>query len=384
MATAKKIPATTAPASTDQYAKDLVQPIEQPPIRYTEPTPQPPPVKTDEGGGKQQPVPTPAPAPAPTPAPPQPAAPRATGNYEADVLGYLNANFPGARPADLIAAMPALQAMYPGLTQVGDDKIRLPDGRVIDVGLAFGAGGGRGWWWGPDDGSDVGWQAPAAPTSSTSLGGPGGFLPPMKPAAAQAPISTTSSQPISRPAAPQASPLSDMVQKRLMELLSRSTSPSADDPEIALPMGAFRTASQRGAERERADLAERASYEGWGGATSGPFQTGVSGINQRRGESEAQYEAGLYQQAQGQRMQELQTVLALGANVMTQQEQNQIQREITAIQTELEEARLRQNQSQFLSSQQESGRQFDVNASLQQAIEEARLRQQAMEAILRG
>ena len=40
-----------------------------------------------------------------------------------------------------------------GFTQAGADKIRLPDGTVVDVGLSFSQGGGKGWAWQPTTGA---------------------------------------------------------------------------------------------------------------------------------------------------------------------------------------------------------------------------------------
>ncbi len=48
-------------------------------------------------------------------------------------------------PEGLIKALPTIQQMYPGTTQVGKDKLQVPGVGLIDVGPAFGAGGGLGW-----------------------------------------------------------------------------------------------------------------------------------------------------------------------------------------------------------------------------------------------
>jgi hypothetical protein len=66
------------------------------------------------------------------------------------VVGRIITQYPPT-PQGLIDAMPQLQAAIPGLTQVGDDTLSIPGAGVVDVGLSFGAGGGVGWWWGPQD-----------------------------------------------------------------------------------------------------------------------------------------------------------------------------------------------------------------------------------------
>ena len=72
-------------------------------------------------------------------------------------------NYPPT-PAGLqaMAQDPAFAAA--GYKYLGDDKIQVPNGSVIDVGLSFGSGGGVGWAWQPVSGPDAaqGGGAPAA------------------------------------------------------------------------------------------------------------------------------------------------------------------------------------------------------------------------------
>jgi hypothetical protein len=62
------------------------------------------------------------------------------------VVGRILAKYPPT-PAGLQAAMPEIQSAMPGTTLDGDDTLNIPNVGYIDVGVAFGAGGGVGWDW---------------------------------------------------------------------------------------------------------------------------------------------------------------------------------------------------------------------------------------------
>lgn len=65
-----------------------------------------------------------------------------------------------------------------GFSPVGKDSIRLPDGSVVDVGLSFGSGGGKGWWWGASDPNAPAGGAMAAPGAPAGGGNPfAGYAP---------------------------------------------------------------------------------------------------------------------------------------------------------------------------------------------------------------
>jgi hypothetical protein len=63
------------------------------------------------------------------------------------VVGRILWRFPPT-PDGLTQAMPEIQKAMPGTTRVGDDKLNIPDVGIVDVGVAFGIGGGVGWGWG--------------------------------------------------------------------------------------------------------------------------------------------------------------------------------------------------------------------------------------------
>ncbi|HVT47963.1 MAG TPA: EF-hand domain-containing protein [Vicinamibacterales bacterium] len=62
------------------------------------------------------------------------------------VVGRILAKYPPT-PAGLQAALPEIQSAMPGTTLDGDDTLNIPNVGYIDVGVAFGAGGGVGWDW---------------------------------------------------------------------------------------------------------------------------------------------------------------------------------------------------------------------------------------------
>lgn len=66
-----------------------------------------------------------------------------TPKYE---IGRILWRFPPS-PESLAEALPAIQAKYPGTTQVGRDKLQIPEWGLIDVGVDFGPGHGQSWAW---------------------------------------------------------------------------------------------------------------------------------------------------------------------------------------------------------------------------------------------
>jgi hypothetical protein len=62
------------------------------------------------------------------------------------VIGRILWRYPPT-PESLAEALPAIQARYPGTTQVGQDKLQIPEWGLIDVGVDFGPGHGQSWAW---------------------------------------------------------------------------------------------------------------------------------------------------------------------------------------------------------------------------------------------
>ena len=90
------------------------------------------------------------------------------------------------------------------------------------------------------------------------------------------------------------------------------------DPALAAQTRAFSDAQQRAIERQQQTLAE----QGFAGGTlgTGAYRQDLAGLQQQRGESEAQFGAGLLGEARNQRMQELYNALQLGQGQITSDE----------------------------------------------------------------
>lgn len=126
---------------------------------------------------------------------------------------------------------------------------------------------------------------------------------------------------------------------------------SRDDPGIAGVLAANRNALQRGSERERRESAERRAYDESGGIGSKAFLGDVDRSLQRRGESEAQFEGNVLFQEMNARRSQLQQLLTTALQLGDAESARNIQGQLNAIQTQLQDrqftAGLNQNQSQF-------------------------------------
>lgn len=83
------------------------------------------------------------------------------------VVGRILSNYPD-NPGGLTAAIQDIQRAYPGASLVNPTSgtINIPGIGLVDVGVSFGSGGGRGWAWQPISGS-----TPTNSTASTVQGG---------------------------------------------------------------------------------------------------------------------------------------------------------------------------------------------------------------------
>jgi hypothetical protein len=80
-------------------------------------------------------------------------------------------------------------------------------------------------------------------------------------------------------------PLNDAMRNRIMELLGTPLDLNADQLRKTPENRAYRLGAQRAEERQRAQLAEESSAQGW--SDSGGFDSALAGIRQARGEGEA-------------------------------------------------------------------------------------------------
>ena len=231
------------------------------------------------------------------------------------VVGRILSGYNLNDPTQLQAAMNDIIKAYPGSTWGGRDVITIPGIGPVDVIRDF--GGESGIAWQPQDGAapasssltgdkpltggygatfsqpQGGAGQPTSPDPFASMGGGvwanGGWLP--KAMADQYGITdqrgtstdTTSSTTTATSGSSDPT-LAAASRQAILDLLNTKP-PTAAELQASPENQAYQLQSQRAAERERGELAERAAFEGFG--DTGFFDTEVSGINQRRAEGEA-------------------------------------------------------------------------------------------------
>lgn len=138
----------------------------------------------------------------------------------------------------------------------------------------------------------------------------------------------------------------------LLRLMSRSEPGPIDvnaDPNLSPQARAYSDARQRGAQRERASLAERSAFGGLnsGGAGSGSFTSGVADIGERAGQDIAGQQAGLVGQEVAARRQDLLNSLQLANAIGARDQSASIQTQLANLDNQYRYSALNQNQSQF-------------------------------------
>jgi len=118
-------------------------------------------------------------------------------------------------------------------------------------------------------------------------------------------------------------------------LVNRLTAPppSASSPAIAPAIAANKLAGQRGMERGRAQLAERAATEGT--SNSGGFDTALSGLNQDRATQEGQFAGNAVMGQAQQEANQLTQTLALTGNMLSDQDRIAAQERLAALQAQI-------------------------------------------------
>jgi hypothetical protein len=123
------------------------------------------------------------------------------------------------------------------------------------------------------------------------------------------------------------------VRERIMAQLEPKPGPTMDDPDIRQQQAAFSRTARRANEQNRAQMAERMAAQG--DLDSGAFDSVVErGLANTQG-LEAQNAADLVGQRLQQRMAELQTVMQLGAGIMTSDQQQELQKQMGMLDAEL-------------------------------------------------
>jgi len=119
-------------------------------------------------------------------------------------------------------------------------------------------------------------------------------------------------------------------------LVNRLTAPPPDasSPAIAPAIAANKLAGQRGMERARAQLAERAAANGT--SSSGGFDTALQGLNQDRATQEGQFAGQAIQGQAAQQAQELTSALALYGGMMTEQDRLAMQEKLANLSAQVQ------------------------------------------------
>lgn len=195
---------------------------------------------------------------------------------------------------------------------------------------------GHGWEWGGDrwnqvQGRGLGYNAPAA-----SAGGGGAAAPAPQ---FQSPGAPQAQQWAPTPAATMKTPaitsqVTDLLKQRLGELSGPFDIQS--DPTYQGQVRAAQVASLRGADRQRAALAERMAANGQlAGGTGGGFDAGVNGILEQQRESDRGYAAGLAGDRLNAREQQLMQAISMARSVGQDDVANQLELQRLQLQQEL-------------------------------------------------
>jgi len=151
----------------------------------------------------------------------------------------------------------------------------------------------------------------------------------------------------------------NLFQQKLAELMSRSTVPSADDPEIAATLNAARLAGQRGYERDRADVAEQLSASGM--SDSGAVGSALAGLRANRAATDQQVAASTFTDAANRRISELQDTLKLAGDQMNEDQTRQVQLQIAKLQDATSRANAQLSADTQRAQISEGGRQADAD-----------------------
>jgi hypothetical protein len=268
---------------------------------------------------------------------PSPAAPASAYDRNALSQAFQQKQFSGNANIDLGSFLGGLGGIAQGVQQISPDKIRLPDGEVVDVVSNVGTNGQGGAWWG-SEGDWAAANARGAYGAPSSGGGDGA------PAGGGLTGTSTSSSTYGN--------VDPAFRDILLQLMNRSQPGAinvATDPNLASQADAYSVARQRAAGRERAMTAERAAAEGLnsGGQGSGAFDTSLQGINENAGRDIAGYNAGLVGQEVQARRNDLLNALQIANSVGARDQSSAIQQQLAALDNQYRYAALAQNQGQF-------------------------------------
>lgn len=159
------------------------------------------------------------------------------------------------------------------------------------------------------------------------------------------------------------------IREQIMARLGKmSGAPSMADPALAAQSEAYRRSRERGADQERAAMAERAAAQGTliGGQSSGSFDTALGGIREAASEDIAGNDAQLMGAEVSARRAEVQSLLNMALQSGDAESARMLQLQLAKMDEALRKQALSENARQFDASDRyrysalgEQGRQFD-------------------------
>ena len=200
-----------------------------------------------------------------------------------------------------------------GVTMVSPDKIRLPDGEIVDIGANVGAGGQAGAiWLSEKDAAKQGSAVGGAPPAGAGVGITGS-----RTGSASSSFSSGSKDPA--------------VYDAIMRLLKRGEKPVTGE-DVASQFDPVARQYDRGATRAREQSAERLAQQGLNqGGQGGPLDTEVQSINEHTTEAKG----GLMAQLVGQEIAGRRADVANAIQFAQGEERNQLQMQLAQLDNEL-------------------------------------------------
>ncbi len=236
-------------------------------------------------------------------------------------------------PEGLVALSKDPEFLKAGFTLVGKDKIALPNGEIIDVGLSFSQGGNKGWAWQPTTGPG-GVPLPADTNAATVAAN--------NPFTASASSSSTATT-----TTPQAAtdPLAGRVNALLMQLMGQDPSKVTESPTYTSAVDAYDLQQQRAAERERNAIAERMEATGTSG--SGAYDQALLSAEQQRGENSSAFAANLALQEMSNQRNQIMQALQLSADLMTNEQKMALTERLAQLDAAISRERMSLQNTQF-------------------------------------
>lgn len=164
----------------------------------------------------------------------------------------------------------------------------------------------------------------------------------------------------SLPGMPSNNQFGDSIRAQLLALLNQAPV-DANDPDIAPAIAANKVSSERSLQAENDQIAEAAYAQHLGG--SGSTQASMQAARENTGAAEGAFSGNLVAQQALARRAQITQLLQVGAGVMTADQQQQLQAQIAAIDAQLQQESISNQNSQYYSGLDLNANQFDVTAN---------------------